>query len=394
VPLQKILFKPGVNRENTRYTNEGGWYECDKVRFRQGTPEVIGGWQQISGYTYQGICRSLWNWTTLGGNNLIGVGTNLKFYINQGGFYNDVTPIRASSTINNNPFVATLGSSIVTVTDTAHGGITNDYVTFSGAVGLGGNITATVLNAEYQITVLNANSYTITVAVTAAAADVSGSPGGGAVVVAAYQINTGPSAPVPIVGWGAGGWGAGVWGTGGTTVSAMRIWNQINYGQDLIFGPRGEGLYYWTANSGLTTRGVLLNSLGGTVTFTNASPTVVTATVAYTEGAALQFSGGSLPTGVTASTTYYVTVVNGLTFNLLDAAGALVNTTSTGSGAVATIVDVPTVQNNLTVSDSSRFVMVFGCNDYGSSVLDPMLFGSRSVIAGHHHFIRRERDPV
>ena len=373
MPLQKILFKPGVNRENTRYTNEGGWYECDKVRFRQGTPEVIGGWQQISGYTYQGICRSLWNWTTLGGNNLIGVGTNLKFYINQGGFYNDVTPIRASSTINNNPFVATLGSSIVTVTDTAHGGITNDYVTFSGAVGLGGNITATVLNAEYQITVLNANSYTITVAVTAAAADVSGSPGGGAVVVAAYQINTGPSAPVPIVGWGAGGWGAGVWGTGGTTVSGIRIWNQINYGQDLIFGPRGEGLYYWTANSGLTTRGVLLNSLGGTVTFTNASPTVVTATVAYTEGAALQFSGGSLPTGVTASTTYYVTVVNGLTFNLLNAAGALVNTSSTGSGAVATIVDVPTVQNNLTVSDSSRFVMVFGCNDYGSIALDPML---------------------
>jgi hypothetical protein len=153
VPLQKILFKPGVNRENTRYTNEGGWYESEKVRFRQGTPEKIGGWTQYSPYTFLGVCRSLWNWITLAGQNLIGVGTNLKFYINQGGYYNDITPIRVSSTINNNPFVATLGSYTVTVTDTAHGGITNDYVTFSGATGLGGNITATVLNAEYQITV-------------------------------------------------------------------------------------------------------------------------------------------------------------------------------------------------------------------------------------------------
>jgi hypothetical protein len=153
----------------------------------------------------------------------------------------------------------------------------------------------------------------------------------------------------------------------------LQLWSQINYGEDLVFGPRGGGIYYWDATGGLTTRGVLLNSLGGTVAFTNASPTVVTSTVLYTEGAALKFSGGSLPTGITAGTTYYVYNVNGLTFSLLDSAGAEVNTTSSGTGAVSTIVDVPTVQNNITVSDTSRFIIVFGCNDYGSAILDPML---------------------
>jgi hypothetical protein len=377
MPLQKVLFKPGVSKENTRYTSEGGWYECDKVRFRQGNPEVVGGWEPYSAATYQGVCRSLWNWVTLGGNNLIGVGTNLKFYINQGGLYNDITPIRASSTINNNPFVATNGSATITVTDTSHGAITGDFVTFSGATGLGGNITATVLNAQYQITVLTANTYTFTASATANATDASGSPGGGASVVATYQISVGPAIPSPLVGWGAGTWGqtATTWGNGGTSTSALRLWNQINYGQDLVYGPRTGGIYYWTANNGVTTRGVLLNSLGGNVTFTNASPTVVTSTVLYTEGAALQFAATtSLPTGISAATTYYVFEVDGLTFKLLDAAGAAVNTSSTGTGVyVSLIVDVPTTQNNLTVSDTSRFVIAFGCNDYNSNVLDPML---------------------
>jgi hypothetical protein len=375
MPLQKILFKPGVNKENTRYTNEGGWYEADKVRFRQGNPEVVGGWEPYSAATYQGVCRSLWNWVTLGGNNLIGVGTNLKFYINQGGAYNDVTPIRATSTINNNPFAATNGSATITVTDTSHGALTGDFVTFSGAVSLGGNITATVLNAEYQVTVLTANTYTFTASATANGSDVS--PGGGASVVATYQISVGPATPTPLVGWGAGTWGqtATTWGNGGTSTSALRLWNQINYGQDLVYGPRTGGIYYWTANNGVSTRGVLLNTLGGTVSFTNASPTVVTSTVLYTEGAALQFAATtSLPTGINAATTYYVFEVNGLTFKLLDGAGAAVNTSSTGTGVyISLLVDVPTVQNNLTVSDSSRFVIAFGCNDYGSNVLDPML---------------------
>jgi hypothetical protein len=385
MPLQKILFKPGVNKENTRYTTEGGWYEADKVRFRQGNPEVIGGWEPLSAATFQGVCRSLWNWVTLGGNNLIGVGTNLKFYINQGGLYNDITPIRATPTINNNPFVLT-ASTTVTVTDTDHGCVTGDFVTFSGAVDIGGggtNVTAAVLNQQFQVTVLTANTYTIVISVTPNATAIAGSPGGGASVVATYQINVGPAIPVPLVGWGAGSWGSppavappstvGTWGYGRDSTSALRLWNQINYGQDLVFGPRGGAIYYWSATSTVSTRGVLLNSLGGTVSFTNASPTVVTSTILYTEGAALQFSGGSLPTGVSAGTTYYVFQVNGLTFNLLNTSGTEVNTASSGTGSVSLIVDVPTVQNNMTVSDASRFLIAFGCNDYGSSTLDPML---------------------
>jgi len=375
MPLQKILFKPGVNRENTRYTTEGGWYECDKIRFRQGNPEVIGGWQRISGYTYNGVCRSLWNWVTLQNQNLIGVGTNTKFYIEQGGYYNDVTPIRSTVTINNNPFALT-ASTTVTVTDTAHGATTGSFVTFSGAVNIGGggtNVTAAVLNQQFQITVIDANTYTITISVTPNATAIAGSPGGGASVVAAYQVNAGPAYAVPLTGWGAGAWGAGTWGYGSAPISSIQLWNQINYGEDLIYGPRGGALYYWDATSGVTTRGVALNTLGGTVTFTNASPTVVTSTILYTENAAIQFSGGSLPTGITAGTTYYVFQVDGLTFNLLDGTGAEVNTSSSGSGTVSNIVDVPTIHNTFTVSDSSRFLIVFGCNDYGSSVLDPML---------------------
>jgi len=374
MPLQKILFKPGVNKENTRYTTEGGWYEADKVRFRQGNPEVIGGWSRLSSSTFLGICRSLWNWVLLDGRNVIGVGTNLKFYLENGGAYYDITPLRETSTINNNPFVATNGSATITVTDTSHGAITGDFVTFSGATGLGGNITAAVLNAEYQVTVVTANSYTFTASATANATDASGSPGGGASVVAAYQINVGPAVQIPLVGWGAGGWGLGTWGNGLATALALRLWSQKNYGEDLIFAPRNGGLYYWEAPT-LTARGVLLNTLGGSVSFTSASPTVVTSTILYTEGAALQFAATtSLPTGISAATTYYVFQVNGLTFNLLDGAGAIVNTSSTGTGVyISLIVDVPTTLNAFTVSDTSRFVLTFGCNDYGSATLDPML---------------------
>ena len=375
MPLQKVLFKPGVSKENTRYTTEGGWYEADKVRFRQGTPEVIGGWEPYSASTYQGVCRSLWNWVTLGGNNLIGVGTNLKFYINQGGAYNDITPIRSTTAAGDVTFAATNGSATITATDTSHGAITGDFVTFSGAVSLGGNITALVLNAQYQIlNVINANSYTFTATATANASDTGG---GGSVVVGTYQISVGPAIPAPLIGWGAGTWGqtATTWGNSGTSTSALRLWNQINYGQDLVYGPRTGGIYYWNATGTVSTRGVLLNTLGGNVTFTSASPTVVTSTILYTEGAALQFAATtSLPTGVSAATTYYAFNVNGLTFNLLDQAGTEVNTSSTGTGVyISLLVDVPTVQNNFTVSDSSRFVIAFGCNDYNSNILDPML---------------------
>jgi hypothetical protein len=369
MPLQKILFKPGVNKENTRYTTEGGWYDCDKIRFRQGNPEVIGGWEQISEYTFNGVCRSLWNWVTLGFLNLVGVGTNTKFYIEKGGVYNDITPIRSTVTLGANPFTAD-GTTTVVVSSIAHGATTGSFVTFSGATGT----YASTWNAEYQLTVVSLDSFIITVP----SAIPAGSYGGSA-VVAAYQINAGPAYAVPLTGWGAGGWGEGPWGTGTTSTSALQIWSQINYGEDLVFGPRGGGLYYWDATAGLSSRGVALNTLGGNVTFTNSAvtgvPTVVTSTVAFTEGAALQFAATtSLPTGIVVATTYYAFNVDGVTFGLLNAAGNEVSTTSTGSGVyISNIVDAPVVQNTLTVSDASRFVMVFGTNDYGSSAIDPML---------------------
>jgi hypothetical protein len=373
MPLSKILFKPGINRENTRYTTEGGWYDGDKVRFRQGNPEKIGGWQRISAATFLGTCRSLWNWVTLGFLNLVGVGTNLKFYIERGGVYNDITPIRDTVTLTN-PFTATNGSPTITVADTAHGCVTGDFVTYSGATGLGGNITAAVLNREYQVTVVNANVYTITVGVNANATDAAGSPGGGT-VTAAYQLNVGPEAAIPVVGWGGGTWGAGVWGTGGSSLTSLRLWSQRNYGEDLVFGPRGGGLYYWDATSGVTSRGVLLRSLGGTCTITIANPAVVTSTVLYTEGAAVVFSTtGALPTGITAGTTYFAFNNVGLTFQLIDTAGNIVVTTGTQSGTQSiTPNDIPLMQNFLTVSDTSRFIFAMGTNDYGSAVLDPML---------------------
>jgi hypothetical protein len=254
MPLKKLLLKAGVNRENTRYTSEGGWYECDKIRFRQGTPEKIGGWQRISSTTFQGVCRSLWNWVTLGSQNLIGVGTNLKFYIENGGAYNDITPLRATVVLTD-PFETTSGSPIVTVTDASGGYADGDFVTFSGASAVGG----LTLNDEYQITLtIVANEYTID-----AGANASSSATGGGTVTAAYQINVGTAFAVPLVGWGASSWGSGTWGVGSVSTNSIRLWSQSNFGEDLIFGPRGGAVYYWDATSGLTSRAVELSTLAG-----------------------------------------------------------------------------------------------------------------------------------
>ena len=379
MPLQKILFKPGVNRENTRYTTEGGWYECDKIRFRQGNPEKIGGWTQFSSNTFTGVCRSLWNWVTLAAQNLVGVGTNLKFYILQGGGYYDITPIRATVTLTN-PFTATLNSSTITVSDTDHGCVDGDYVTYSGAgiTGLGGNITASVLTGTFQITYINDNTYTITVSAAANATDVSGSPGGGTVVTQ-YEVNTGPSYQVPLVGWGAGSWGSGAWGIGTLTPSSLQLWNQINFGEDLIYGPRGQGVFYWNATIGAAPI---------QITISIASPGVITlpAGFSFPDGTALTLtSTGALPTGLTVGQVYFVVNSTGGTFNLSTSiGGAAITTTGTQSGvqrisqrgvdlADAGDADAPLFQNSLQVSDTSRFVLVFGTNDYGQTYLDPML---------------------
>ncbi len=292
--LTALQLKPGVNKEITNYANKGGWVDADKVRFRQGYPEKIGGWQRISAQTFQGVCRSLWEWSTLGGAALTGVGTHLKYYVERGGLYFDITPLRATTAPGGVSFSASNGSSILTVNDPLHGARAGDFVTFSGAVGLGGTVTAAVLNREHRVLgITNNGVYTVQLAASATAADTGN---GGAAVVGAYQIATGAAGAQAVSGWGANTWGTGSWGQGAAGTLPLRLWSHASYGEDLIYGPRGGALYYWDSSAGVAARGVLV----------------------------------------------------------------------TGSA-------VPLAHNLLLVSDISRFVLVFGCNDLGQTELDPML---------------------
>ena len=371
--LKKLALKPGVNRENTRYTNEGGWFESDKVRFRQGTPEKLGGWARISVSTFLGVCRSLWNFITLANLNLLGIGTNLKFYLENGGNYYDITPIRLAAVLSN-PFKTTNLSTTVTVTHTAHGAANGDFVTYSNVATVGG----LNLNGEFQITLVDANTYTIT-SLTAATSTVTA--GGGTTVSAVYEINVGLAYETPLTGWGAGTWGSGTWGYGGTSTSALRLWSQSNFGEDLIIGYRGGAIYYWDANFGVSP---------ATFTITIASPAVVTSSISLLENTPVIITNSgypsALPTGLTVGTTYYVKGTGGTTFNLsATPGGAAINTSGSQSGthyimpnaipvtSMYGASDVPTIQNYLYVSDISRFVFAMGCNDYGSSIQDPML---------------------
>jgi hypothetical protein len=301
MPLQQLKFKPGIDKEATVYSNEGGWYEMDKVRFRAGYPEKIGGWSKLSNNTFIGVCRSLFSWVNLSQELFTSVGTNIKYYIEQGGIYYDVTPLRATTAAGDVTFAAVNGTATITVTDASHGAAVGDYVTFSGAASLGGNITADVLNKEYVIvTVPTGNTFTITATATANSSDTGN---GGSSTVGKYQISTGPSVAVPVSGWGAGPWSTGVWGTGTTSTAdleGIRLWSQNTFGEDLVFGPRGGALYYWDSSTGVSTRAVLVSSLSG------------------------------------AS-------------------------------------NVPTIQNYVLVSDTSRFTFCFGANTLGTSTQDPLL---------------------
>jgi hypothetical protein len=391
MPLKKLLLRPGVNRENTRYAAEtlgsvdtgaavvAGWYESDKVRFRSGMPEKIGGWTQYSAQQFLGVCRSLWTWVDLEGTILLSLGTNVKFYINRGGFYYDITPIAYEVTLNG-PFTATLGSSVIAVSSVAHGRATGDYVIYNNALGLGGNIDANVLNQTltanflgFPIVVVDTNNYTFDCGAVAGAGNTGN---GGTSVLAKYQIPVGPAIQLPSTGWGAGPWGEGNWGVGIVTLVNLRIWSQDNFGEDLIFGPVRGGIYYWDATGTVNSRGVALNSLGGNVSVNLASPAVVTLTKTFTNGTEVQFaSTGTLPTGIVANTTYILNNVNGLTAELVDLNGNVINTTSTYTGqmSISLLVGVPTAQNSILVSDASRFVFAFGANDYGSAIQNPML---------------------
>jgi len=275
MPLTKLNFKPGINKEETDYSNEGGWVDGDKIRFRKGRVEKIGGWEKFSPSSIIGSARALHSWISLGGSKYLGIGTTNKYYVEQGGTYNDVTPIRKNTT-NAATFAATNGSSTVTVTDASHGAVNGDFVTFSSAVSLGGNVTATVLNQEYQIDlVTGTNTYTITAKDTSGAtvtANASDSGNGGSATDAAYQVNSGLDVYVESTGWGVGTWGAGGFGSA-SSLSAqnqLRLWTHDNYGEDLIMNVRGGGIYRWKENDGLSTRGAELSGITGA----NLVPTV------------------------------------------------------------------------------------------------------------------------
>lgn len=245
-----LKFQPRVVKDKTRRAAEFVYFDCDKIRFVGGLPQSMGGWIVNNATAIEGCPRSMFAWSTLAGTNLLGVGTHLKYYVDNGGSYNDITPIRASSTINNNPFTTYIGETRVLVTDTAHGAIEGDFVTFSGATGPVGGISAATLNAEHQITtIIDADSYEIYVSQTAS----SSTSGGGAAVVAAYQINVGLESTVIGDGWGAGTWGREGWGEAADTTvagSRLRLWSEDNWGEDLLINPRGGKIYYYDSSTG------------------------------------------------------------------------------------------------------------------------------------------------
>ena len=268
MPLTKLNFKPGINKEETDYSNEGGWVDGDKIRFRKGRVEKIGGWEKFSPSSIIGSARALHSWISLGGSRYLGIGTTNKYYVEEGGTYNDVTPIRKNTT-NAATFAATNGSSTLTVTDASHGAVSGDFVTFSSAVSLGGNVTAAVLNQEYQISlVTGTNTYEITAKDTSGStvtANASDSGNGGSATDAAYQTNSGLDVYVESTGWGVGTWGAGTWGssTALSDTNQLRLWTHDNFGEDLIINPRAGGIFRWVENDGLTTRAVQLSSVSG-----------------------------------------------------------------------------------------------------------------------------------
>ena len=276
MPFTKLNFKAGIDKENTKYSAEGGWIDGNLVRFRKGLVEKIGGWVKSGTNSFLGLGRALHSWISLGGTRYIGIGTTFKYYIKEGETYYDVTPLRSTTSAGDVTFAASNGSSTITVTDTGHGAENNDFVTFSGASSLGGLVTAAVLNQEYQILlVTSANAYTITAKDTSGAtvtANASDSGNGGGSVVGAYQINVGLDDYVKSTGWGVGTWGAGTFGSASaiSSVNQLRTWTHDNFGENLIINVRGAGIYRWVENSGTSVRAADLSGISGA----NQVPTV------------------------------------------------------------------------------------------------------------------------
>jgi hypothetical protein len=271
MPLQKFLFNPGINKEGTDYTAEGGWYDGNLVRFRKGFAEKIGGWKKVIQTSYNGTGRKLLGWVDLEGTKLLGLGTRTKLYIQEGASFNDITPIRSTTGAGDVTFAASDGSSTLTITDAGHGASKGDFVTFSGAASLGGNVIAAVLNQEYEIaSISSSNAYTITAKDTSGdtvTANSSDSGNGGGSTVGAYQINVGLDVFVDGTGWGAGTWGGGTFGSTSSLsdLNQLRLWSLDSFGEDLISCPRAGGIYYWDVSAKTlgTDRAVPLTELSG-----------------------------------------------------------------------------------------------------------------------------------
>ena len=267
--LTKLQFRPGIKRDISSYSNENGWLDGNKIRFRLGYPEKIGGWEKYSGSNFLGTARALHNWVSLDGSIFLGIGTSLKYYIEQGLAFNDITPLRQTTSAGDVTFSATNGSSIITITDTGHGASQNDFVTFSGAASLGGLITATVLNQEYQIVdVPSANTYTISAKDTSGSSVVANSSdtgNGGGSTVGAYQISVGLDNMVGGTGWNAGTYGRGTWNSGAavSVETQLRLWSHDNFGEDLLINPRDGGIFLWDKTNGTGTRAVEISTLSG-----------------------------------------------------------------------------------------------------------------------------------
>jgi len=395
MPLQKLQLRPGINKESTTLANEGTWFEMDKVRFRSGYPEKIGGWTLDTGTSnatlappagsFWGVCRSLFNWITLSSYNLLGVGTNLKFYIQNstGGTFHDVTPLRVTTAAGDVTFAATNGSTTLTVTDAAHGAQAGDFVTYSGAVSLGGVITAAVLNKEYQVVAVTSNNvYTITSTVAANASDVGN---GGSATVGAYQITTGSATSTNSVGWGAGGWGGIISGAATTAVSGGTLSSAnttVTVTSTTGFTATGNILIdsetiSYTGVTGTTftgcTRGVNGTGSGAATTHTNGTAVVQSTT--FTGW------GSPAPAGVGFGSQLRLWSQSNFGEDLIfnPRGGGLyywdtnANPNIFDRGTLLTTGDTPDFCNFVMVSDSSRFVLCFGVNDYGSAVQNPML---------------------
>jgi hypothetical protein len=378
-----MQLRPGINREGTTLANEGGWFECDKIRFRSGYPQKLGGWKPISSNTYLGTARTLWNWVTLRGYNLLGVGTNVKYYIESGGVYNDITPVRATATLTN-PFTTTNGSTIVTVTDADHGAVDGDYVTFSGASAVAG----LTLNGEFRITYVSTNTYTI-IAPAAANADATG----GGTVTATYQINVGQAVFGYATGWGAGLWGGFVLGSQQTTLSAaldasnttVTVTSTTGFSNATGTILMDSELGTYTGNTSTTFTGVTRGA-NGTIAATHSNGTIVYRANSFTGwGQSAAFGipqqlrlwseanyGDYLIINPRGGALYmWVPSYSGGGNLLFNTPATLLSSTS--SGVYQTDANCPSVCNFVMVSDSSRFVITFGVNDYGSTTQEPML---------------------